>query len=606
MFRGEISKTCYYCHKQVGSTLLFECSHYICNLCLYRQLFCYHLKDFQTLDQITVKCKCQDGSLTLSLDDIEEILKEKTFTDNCNSIEKFKDDIKCIKHPSSYVNYYCVECSQLVCKQCAKINENEHFCHRIISGNKLSKTLKTSIASLPLIMQTKEEFLKSFENVCKKVKEVAENNYSQIMEQLNDLSKTMSNFKKQYEIEFKKELTNIVKKLNLYHLFYLHFYYDLEVSETCSNLNLSRYLNNINEEFIDAEISLDNTFETKLSHIKKEFEMLKKNSQKKISANFVFTPVKRDFTLEEKLNNFNNKQLTTVIQTRDELLVTGITDNGFLFWEEDRVQGFNNILSVKEKLGTVIHLKELIDGKIATIFAREVPIYIWTKTNKNYQIHQTLNEHKKIVTSITQLKDGKMLSCSKDANIIIWKNNDDDKFIMIQKIYENEFPILNLLCLFDNRFIASSQDMKVRIYTENGIENTFACTQVLVGIEKPINCWCQLKNGQLLMSCESKAIFRWKDIYQNNQYNLVQKAEQHKAEVLSIIQCKDSRIASSSADNTIVIWQIGENDKIIPVEKIKDSEHGIYNLFQLSDGRLCGIVNKKKEIWIWRNRNDAY
>ena len=92
MFRGEISKTCYYCHKQVGSTLLFECSHYICNLCLYRQLFCYHLKDFQTLDQITVKCKCQDGSLTLSLDDIEEILKEKTFTDNCNSIEKFKDD----------------------------------------------------------------------------------------------------------------------------------------------------------------------------------------------------------------------------------------------------------------------------------------------------------------------------------------------------------------------------------------------------------------------------------------------------------------------------------------------------------------------------------
>ena len=438
MFRAEISKTCYYCKKQVGKALLFECSHYICNLCLYRQLFCYHLKDFKNLDQITVKCKCQDSSLTLSLDDIEEVLKEKTFTDNCHTIEKFQEDVKCGNHPSSSVNYYCVECSQLVCKQCAKTNKSEHFCHRIVSGNKLSQTLQASIASLPLTMPTKKDFTQSFENMCKKVKEVAESNYKQIIEQFNDLSKTMSKFKKQYEIEFKNELANIVKKLNLYHLFYLHFYYDLEVAGVCPNLNLSRYLNNINEEFIDAQISLDNTFETKLSSIKKELEMLNQNSRKKISVNFLFAPVKRNFTLEEKLSNFQNQKLTAVIQTRDELLVTGSVNNGFHFWEEDKVQGFNSILSVKEKRGKIIHLKELIDGKIVTVFNEENSIYIWTKTKQNYKIHQTLSEHKKKVTSVAQLKNGAMLSSSKDASIIVWKNNENSEFLISQKIYENE------------------------------------------------------------------------------------------------------------------------------------------------------------------------
>ena len=149
--------------------------------------------------------------------------------------------------------------------------------------------------------------------------------------------------------------------------------------------------------------------------------------------------------------------------------------------------------------------------------------------------------------------------------------------------------------------------MKIRIYTENELENRFVCTQVLVGMRKPVHCWCQLKNGQLLMSCEDdKAIFRWKDVYHNNQYYPVQKAEQHQARVLSIVQCKDSKIASSSDDLTIIIWQIMEKDEIVPVEKICDSRYEVSTLLQLSDGRLCGVVNNESEMWIWRNRNDFY
>ena len=608
MYYGETStKTCYYCQKQCGKVYQFACSHYICHICLFRHLFCYQLGDLKEHDQIDVNCKCKDGELHLTLDDIEEILTEKSYSDKCQVVDVFKGDVFCRKHPSNFVNYYCVECSQLVCRVCAKINDTEHFCHRIVPGHKLLNTLKGSISSLPLAMKTRDDFLDTFRDVCDRVKEVTEKNYTQMMEQLDEITNSMMRYKKEYEIGFKNEVSIIVKKLNLFRMFYLHYYYDLELAELSPNLNLSRYLNNISEELIDAQLTLGKTVDTKLENIRKEIDNLRKSNEKKITVEFILNPVQRTFKLEERLTNFvdNKNTITSLIQTSDELLVSSSSDLSIKFWEEDEVKGFTNVITISKMTGHVIHLKELLDGKLVTASLSDTTLRIWTKLNNTYQIHQTLNGHNQTITAIAQLKDEKLISSSKDASIIIWRNNNG-LFSMMQTIVENEFAIMNLLPMIENRFAAASKDAKIRFYnetTEN--ENQFACTQVISSADKPVFCWCQLKNGQLLISCESKLIVRWKDIYQNKQYSPVQKVERHHAAVLSIVQCKDSRVATSSRDHRIIIWKVEDKGTIVPVETISDSDHGVYNLIQLSDGRLCGVVSKK-EVLIWRNRNNAY
>ena len=383
------TKTCYYCQSQSGKEYQFTCSHYICHICLFRHLFCYQLGDLQRSDQVEVKCKCKDGALHLNLDDIEGILTEKSYSDKCQVLDVFKGDVFCRKHPSNFVNYYCVECSQLVCRVCAKINDNEHFCHRIVPGHELLNTLKGSNSSLPLAIKTSDDFLDTFRDICNRVKEVTEKNYMQMMEQLDDLVNSMVRIKKEYEIGFKNELSNTVKKLNLYRMFYLHYYYDMELAELSPNLNLLRYLNNISEELIDAQVSLDTTFESRLTTIKREMEMLRKNSEKRLITNFVLNPVQRIFKLEEKLTNIHSNDITSIIQTEDELLVTSSSDHSIKFWEEDEMEGFNNVITINKMTGNIIHLKELLDGKILTASLSDNTLRIWINANNGYQIHQT-------------------------------------------------------------------------------------------------------------------------------------------------------------------------------------------------------------------------
>ena len=75
--QSEIFK-CFYCQEETTNKFCFSCKHYICSLCLYRRLFCYYIKEFQSNNPINIQCKCHTGSLQVTNDEVIQLMQKKT------------------------------------------------------------------------------------------------------------------------------------------------------------------------------------------------------------------------------------------------------------------------------------------------------------------------------------------------------------------------------------------------------------------------------------------------------------------------------------------------------------------------------------------------
>ena len=90
-------ENCDYCHDPTTDFFRFSCSHKICNICLYRRIFCNNLKDLQNNNEIiTIKCKCENGLLKRSFDELEIILQKKSQIDKEKEKEKEKEKAKSV------------------------------------------------------------------------------------------------------------------------------------------------------------------------------------------------------------------------------------------------------------------------------------------------------------------------------------------------------------------------------------------------------------------------------------------------------------------------------------------------------------------------------
>ena len=100
-------------------------------LCLFQRIFINNIQDFTGVSKINVKCKCGNGDLDETLNDISSIIMKKTKLDENNKDEDTREETKmCPIHTNSYLNYYCIECFNHVCKKCQAEKLNEHNTHR--------------------------------------------------------------------------------------------------------------------------------------------------------------------------------------------------------------------------------------------------------------------------------------------------------------------------------------------------------------------------------------------------------------------------------------------------------------------------------------------
>ena len=621
-------ENCDYCHDPTTDFFRFSCSHKICNICLYRRIFCNYLNDLQNDNEIiTIKCKCETGELKRSFDELEIILQKKTQIDKEKEEERIKnkDNILnipiCPMHPSSYKNYYCVDCFQNVCLQCVKSTNDYHPNHRILPCERLSKLIKKHIEALPLKIPNKELFERQFEIMGKKVKETAEKEFNETIKQIDECAASLFAFKKEYEEMYKKELTRCVKSLKLIKLFYLNYYFDKEICQESNDINLLRYVNNISFEFMDTNLNHDKSINKIFGEIKSNIDnMSKSNGQKTLSIKFTYDNVSRSFKCEDVILKAHDKTIRSIIETSEQKLISAGYDYTMKIWEEGN-DGFGNKNTIKILCGAVTCLLQLKDARILSSSASDNNIKVWVDDKKGgYDLRQSLTAHNKPVTSMVLLNDSRILTGSIDLSIIVWKENSNE-FVVFQKIIDQKRPIMKILNLFDNQFVFCTDESVIKFYgfgkkfenINDTMNESFIFKSILKKHTGRVNCLCELKNHYLVSggaeigNNKDHYINIWKPL--NDSFSFVQTLRGHQSDINTIIQLQDGRIASASKDRTIRIWKmetnINGNNVYIEDEVLSDYGHGMYCLIQLSDGRLCS-TSSDNAIVIWRNRTEDY
>ena len=115
--------------------------------------------------------------------------------------------------------------------------------------------------------------------------------------------------------------------------------------------------------------------------------------------------------------------------------------------------------------------------------------------------------------------------------------------------------------------------------------------RTLKGHTDSVTCVIQLSDGRIASSSFDKSIIIW-DI---NSCSPAQQLTGHTGVVNCIIQLKDSRIASVSKDRMIKLWDLQSYYSC--TQNLIGHEEGICSIIQLKDGNLVSV--SERSIFLW-------
>ena len=622
---------CSFCQRNFSTLYEFSCGHKICISCMFQRIFINNIQDFTGVGMIKVKCKCGKGYLDQTLNDVSSIIMKKTQIDEKSKEEDTREELKrCPIHPNSYLNYYCIECFNHICKKCQTEPLNEHHSHRVLSCSKLKRTIKNSI--------NQNLFLKfddnSFKDMCNKIsleiqKEVS--TFNKTMEQIDNLIKTICDFRDEYIKKYKEEIKKIVQNFKIIKVYYMNYYNDLRIvkenEEKCNNVNFLRYVNNISYEFEDMKIEHNDSLSKKILEFSTFLEKMKKGNDKFINVKYYFTEGKREYMVEKCINKAHDSYIMSLVElTNDRILTSSRKD--FLmkiFQEDEEGNGYREVSKIKGTCGCVLYFKET--NKIFSGGADGVISIFEEKKNNEYGKIMTLSSHDKPVNTMAKISENIIVSGGADCRVIIWKLSDlDGQFYNIQTIKMDKI-ITIVIALFDSRIVFTCNDGIIYIYKiDDNFEKKqkeiteYIEDQILKDKHKGIvGCLCQLNNGYMVSGGSDKmeGKTKIKDHYiivwrtdNTNSYVYSQTLKGHNGNITSVIQLRDGNFASSSVDHTVKIWKEKkqENYNNIMYEMaydLREYQHGIYKLIQLEDDRLCA-TSSTNQIVFWRNRSGSY
>ena len=139
--------------------------------------------------------------------------------------------------------------------------------------------------------------------------------------------------------------------------------------------------------------------------------------------------------------------------------------------EEKPILKYQKICELKRHQGRINCMCELNNGYLFTGGAKgnnknDHYINVWKPDDENgYVHHQTLSGHQTDISDIIQLRDGRIVSSSKDRTIIIWKvvieNENNIKYVKDEVLTEYPHGMYKLLQLKDGRICTITSNNSV-------------------------------------------------------------------------------------------------------------------------------------------------
>lgn len=584
---------CFVCKEVVSPLFNFSCGHKMCTQCLIRIIFINHIQDFEIPGAKVIKCPCgtENGMVTLEMNHIFNLFKTKTINDT----KKQKKNV-CQLHDKAPKEYYCKECGVIVCKLCSEVKDNEHFEHRIEKILDYAKKIKYYLDKIQMKYKSYKDFSDNLEKIGQKFKEIIEGTYNSTLQTIDNCLQTLNLFRSEYVSNYQKKLEIGVFTLKILKLFYLNYYYDFDKATKSNDINLIKYINDINYELDDVEINHNLGINQKLSDVYKVLEEVKKSSESCLKLSFIFSKVPRNFIKLQTIEQAHKKLVTSLVQVNQEKFISGSSDYSIKYWEE-KENLFSNTYTKSEFTGQIVNLTMLQDGRILSSSAKDNNIRVWKEDESGLVCDQTLTGHDSPIAVIIQLLDKRVVSGSLDKSIIIWEEQEGC-FQIQQKLTKHTQGVYAIICLFDSRLSSGDGNGRILIWQERG--GTYNSTEILNQKER-IRTLCQLKDTRILSGGDEIIIYVWKQV--DEFYQLEQKVKGHSGVVNLIILLRDGRFASASKDKSIIIWESGQKGKIKQSEQLIGHNNGVYSIIQLMDGRLC-TGGADLQIIIWANRNN--
>ena len=601
-------ESCDFCHKNCIHLDSLSCSHKICPVCLYRRFFIQNISELEGLcDSIIIKCgKCPTGFITKTLDELIDLSNKKNnITSERKENQQSNNVEKCQSH-QLLKEYLCLDCCEHLCKKCKSNENNAHYNHNIMSNEKVSKNLKAEISNIPLKFKIKDLFDNNWNIISKKFKESSMENFNETLDQINELSKSIEEFKKEYETKYKIELTKVVKTLKVLKLYYTDYYTEKDEALNGKDIECLRYINSIRNELVNMDMSKDISFFQKLNDAKNILDNLRTSANKfNFNVKLKYDKLKVNYNFEYEIKAAHDKYITSLLALKDDKILTTARDYTMKIWEE-KAEQYTMEKKIEKGCGNVICALPVENDKILTSSVTNSSIYMWGPNQKEgLSIEQSFSLHSDIVLNMVKLQNGNLVSCGKDNMVIIWNKNEGGFYEEKQSITETH-PILKLIALKDNKFGYTSDDGILIIMGETGEEKKYDKICEL-NHEGRILSMCELKNGMLftggtgLSGKKNNHIYVWKPD-QEKGYIRSQVLSGHKADVNDIIELNDGRIISSSRDRNLIIWRENkvENEvKYVKDEVLTEYPHGMFLLIQLKDGRICTTTSNNSLIF-WR------
>ena len=629
---------CDYCKISNPDLDTFSCNHKICPKCLFRKIFIHNIKDMSTKDNIEIKCKCVQGILHKSIDDIYEINNKKNIIyekiSNENNI--INNNELCQIHIENKLSQYCINCSEEICELCIK--DEKHKEHKIFEKEKLINLLKKEITELKMNYQNKENFDEKWKEICKKLKDEAQNKFNELLIKIEEITKALINFKNSYENIFKQDLIKYVKILKLYKLFYFNYYFEKNTYQESVDINYLRYIFSIPNEISSIEIIKSEEIFHELEKIKNSINSLKLDNSG-FNTKLNFSKIKRGFKIEQIIEKSHEKLLNGILELSNNKIITGSLDFSMKIWQEQNHK-FESIKIIKGQCGAICSMTKLSNNNIVTTAANNNNINIWSPQNNeddNYVITQSLSSHSKPVLTIAELQNGKLISGGLDNIVIIWDKDPNGSYFEAQRIKDKN-AIVKIIPLENNKFAFVSENIiRIMIQKEikkenqdskdlNDVFDELVIDKNLETDEDPfivcyklskhvgrIKCLLLMKNGYLISGGsdmgkkKDNSILIWKPNNLDGFFH-IQTLEGHKSDINALIELKDGRLASSSKDRTIRIWKSvikEDKDKQNMIEFhideiLNEHKHGIYLLYQLNDERIFSSTSEGA-IVVWKD-----
>ena len=628
---------CDYCKTSNPDLDIFSCNHKICPKCLFRLIFLHNIKDMSTKDEIEIKCKCEQGILHKSIDDIYEINNKKNIIYEKLSQENniINNNELCQIHNDKQLSYYCINCSEEICELCK--NDEKHKEHKIFEKENLINLLRKEIGELKMNYQNKENFEEKWKEICKKLKEEAQIKFNELLIKIEDITKSLINFKNLYENMFKQDLIKSAKILKLYKLLYFHYYFEKNTYKESTDIAHLRYIFSIPNEISSIEIIKSEEIFNELEKIKNSITSLKLEDSG-FNTKINFSKIKHGYKIDQFIEKAHDKLLNGIVELSDNKFITGSLDFTMKIWQENNHK-FESIQKIKGQCGAICSMTKLSNGSIVTTAANNNNINIWSSQggDDNYVIAQSLSSHTKPVLTIAELQNGKLLSGGLDNSVIIWDKDANGSYFETQRIKDKN-AIVKIITLENNKFAFASEniirimiqkkikkenqdakelddvfdDLVIDKNMENDEEPFIVCFKLSKHIGR-IKCLLLMKNGYLISGGsdmgkkKDNSILIWKPNNLDGFFH-IQTLEGHKSDINGLIELKDGRLASSSKDRTIRIWKTvikEDKDKENMIqfhidEILNEHKHGIYLIFQLKDERIFSSTSESA-IVIWKD-----